>query len=148
MKVLVMGGTQFNGLALVRELAKAGHDVTILNRGQSEAILPRGIQRLYCDRTDLEKLRDTLSGLQFDCVYDLCAYRPEDVQSMVDTALDRFGAIHILIDNAGLLYPTRVVDMSAAEWDRVVAVNLRGTFLCSRSVLPSMQKEGWGRIVP
>jgi nucleoside-diphosphate-sugar epimerase len=41
-KVLVLGGTQFNGLALVHELARAGHDVTVLNRGKSEGALPRG----------------------------------------------------------------------------------------------------------
>ena len=40
-KVLVMGGTRFNGLALVQELVKWGHEVTVLNRGQSEARLPR-----------------------------------------------------------------------------------------------------------
>ena len=42
MRVLVMGGTQFNGLALVRELARHGHDVTVLNRGKTPVELPRG----------------------------------------------------------------------------------------------------------
>ena len=49
MDVLVMGGTQFNGLALVHELARAGHRVTILNRGKTEAALPVGIARLICE---------------------------------------------------------------------------------------------------
>jgi len=83
-KVLVMGGTRFNGLALVQELARAGHDVTILNRGQSKAELPRRVRRLYCDRTDAQKMRDTLGGEEFDCVQDISAYRPEDVQLMAD----------------------------------------------------------------
>ena len=69
------------------------------------------------------------------------------VRHLVDRTLDRFGAIHILINNAGILYPTRVADISEAEWDRVIAVNLKGTFLCSQAVLPAMQKAGWGRIV-
>ena len=47
-----MGGTQFNGLALVHELVRQGHDVTIVNRGQTDAPLPEGINRLYADRTD------------------------------------------------------------------------------------------------
>ena len=42
-----MGGTQFNGLALVHELVRQGHDVTIVNRGQTDAPLPEGINRLY-----------------------------------------------------------------------------------------------------
>ena len=50
MRVLVVGGTSFNGLALVRELARRGHRVTTLNRGRTEADLPRGVERLFADR--------------------------------------------------------------------------------------------------
>jgi nucleoside-diphosphate-sugar epimerase len=49
MRVLVMGGTQFNGLALVHDLANTGHEVVILNRGKSEAKLPLGVERVYAD---------------------------------------------------------------------------------------------------
>ncbi len=69
------------------------------------------------------------------------------VQTMVTQSLNRFGGIHILINNAGILYPTRVLDIPEDEWDWVIAVNLKGTFLCSQAALPSMQKAGWGRIV-
>lgn len=73
--------------------------------------------------------------------------RSDDVRDMVRLAGDRFGPIHILINNAGILYPTRVIDIEETEWDRVIEVNLKGTFLCSQAVLPSMQIAGWGRIV-
>ena len=62
MKVLVMGGTRFNGLALVHELVRHGHDVTIFNRGQTEATLPRGVRRLYGDRTDHDGMREVFAG--------------------------------------------------------------------------------------
>ena len=81
-RVLVMGGTQFNGLALVHELVRSGHDVTILNRGQTEAPLPDGINRLKADRSDPDQIRDVLSGLDFDVVQDMTAYHPEDVALM------------------------------------------------------------------
>jgi NAD(P)-dependent dehydrogenase (short-subunit alcohol dehydrogenase family) len=58
-----------------------------------------------------------------------------------------YEAIHILINNAGVLRPTKVIEIPEAEWDWVVAVNLKGTFLCSQAVLPAMQAAGWGRIV-
>ena len=48
MKALVMGGTMFNGLALVRDLCANGHDVTIVNRGRTVAELPPGVERLWC----------------------------------------------------------------------------------------------------
>ncbi len=70
-----------------------------------------------------------------------------DVGRMVDAAMERFGAVGILINNAGVLRPTRVIDIPEEEWDWVVAVNLKGTFLCSQAVLPAMRAGGWGRIV-
>lgn len=84
MQVLVLGGTQFNGLALVHELVRQGHDVTILNRGQTEAVLPDGLRRLFGDRTDHDQMREVLSDLRFDAVYDLTAYHQPDVELMVD----------------------------------------------------------------
>jgi len=71
----------------------------------------------------------------------------EYVRRMVDGTLDKFGAIHILINNAGVLRPTAVIDIEEDEWDMVIEVNMKSTYLCSRAVLPAMQKAGWGRIV-
>lgn len=70
-----------------------------------------------------------------------------DVRRMVDKTIERFGGVHILINNAGILRPTAVIDIEEDEWDLVIEVNLKGTYLCSRAVLPSMQEAGWGRIV-
>ena len=69
------------------------------------------------------------------------------VRAMVEEAIAQFGPIHILINNAGILRPTKVVEIEEDEWDLVIEVNLKGTFLCSQAVLPSMQEAGWGRIV-
>lgn len=69
------------------------------------------------------------------------------VKRMVSQAIGEFGAVHILVNNAGILRPTAVDEISEAEWDLVVDVNLKGTFLCSQAVLDSMKKAGWGRIV-
>lgn len=70
-----------------------------------------------------------------------------DVERVAKGAVDRFGAINILVNNAGVLRPTKVIDIPEDEWDWVVAVNLKGTFLCSQAVLPAMRAAGWGRIV-
>lgn len=73
--------------------------------------------------------------------------RADEVRNMAAQALKKFGAVHILVNNAGILRPTRFLDIPEAEWDLVVDVSLKGTFLCSQAVLPSMQAAGWGRIV-
>jgi NAD(P)-dependent dehydrogenase (short-subunit alcohol dehydrogenase family) len=65
----------------------------------------------------------------------------------MDTAITNFGVAHILVNNAGILRPTAVIDIEEDEWDLVVSVNLRGTYLCSRAALPTMREAGWGRIV-
>ena len=70
-----------------------------------------------------------------------------DVADIVGAALEKYGRIDILVNNAGVLRPTRVIDIEEDEWDWVIAVNLKGTYLCSRAVLPAMREAGWGRIV-
>ncbi|MBR13013.1 MAG: hypothetical protein CL442_07725 [Acidimicrobiaceae bacterium] len=86
-----MGGTQFNGLALVHELVRQGHDVTIVNRGRTEAPLPDRLNRLYADRTDHDQMRDVLGGLEFDAVYDISGYHPDDVALMMELFEGRTG---------------------------------------------------------
>jgi NAD(P)-dependent dehydrogenase (short-subunit alcohol dehydrogenase family) len=65
---------------------------------------------------------------------------------VADTAA-ALGPVGVLVNNAGLLRPTRLVDIPEHEWDAVIDVNLKGTFLCSQAVVPGMQAQGWGRIV-
>ncbi len=84
MRVLVMGGTQFNGLALVHHLVESGHEVTVCNRGRSVADIPPTVNRLVADRTEHEQLREVLGGTEWDCVQDMTAYHPDDVEVMVD----------------------------------------------------------------
>jgi nucleoside-diphosphate-sugar epimerase len=102
MKVLVMGGTQFNGLAVVRELIRTGHDVTILNRGKTEAPIPRGVHRLYADRTDHDAMRKVLGGLEFDCIQDISAYKLEDVKLMTELFRGRVG--HYIFASSTVIY--------------------------------------------
>ena len=92
-KILIMGGTRFVGLACVEELAKFGHDVTIFNRGVTEApvALPRNIRRLYGDRNDHDALRATLKDEKFDAVVDCSAYLMADVELMVEIFKGRIG---------------------------------------------------------
>jgi nucleoside-diphosphate-sugar epimerase len=102
MKVLVMGGTRFNGLALVHELVRHGHDVTIFNRGQTEAKLPRGVRRLYGDRTDHDGMREVFASEEFDAIQDISAYTPEDVEIMVEIFKGRTG--HYIFASSTVIY--------------------------------------------
>lgn len=70
------------------------------------------------------------------------------VEAMVQTALSRYGGrVDILVNNAGIWKLTPVDETSEEEWDRIVDVNMKGTFLCCRAVIPLMKQQGRGHIV-
>jgi NAD(P)-dependent dehydrogenase (short-subunit alcohol dehydrogenase family) len=71
----------------------------------------------------------------------------EDARAATETALSRFGRLDILINNAGLTLWKTIDDNTEAEFDRVVAVNLKGVFLCTKFAIPAMRRGGRGSIV-
>jgi 3-oxoacyl-[acyl-carrier protein] reductase len=70
-----------------------------------------------------------------------------EVEGMVAAAVAEFGTVHILVNNAGLTRDMRITKMTEADWDIVVDVILKGSFNCTRAVLPLMSGQKWGRIV-
>jgi 3-oxoacyl-[acyl-carrier protein] reductase len=71
----------------------------------------------------------------------------ESVRAMVEQVRDRYERIDILVNNAGIRPTCPVLAMSRSDWERVLAVNLTGTFNCCAAVAPLMVERGWGRIV-
>ena len=69
------------------------------------------------------------------------------VKEMVQETVERFGALHILFNNAGIASAGSVESLSLADWNRVLAVNLTGTFLCSKYSIPAIKNSGGGAIV-
>jgi len=75
---------------------------------------------------------------------------PEQTRAMAQSALDEYGRIDVLLNNAGLYTSIKkrsFLEIPPEEWDRVMAVNLKGIFLCSRAVYPAMKKQGKGKII-
>jgi 3-oxoacyl-[acyl-carrier protein] reductase len=73
--------------------------------------------------------------------------RSEDVERMVATALETFGRIDVLVNNAGLARDRLLLRMKDDDWDEVLNADLRGAFLCTRAVLRGMIRQRWGRII-
>ncbi|HYV16575.1 MAG TPA: SDR family NAD(P)-dependent oxidoreductase [Conexibacter sp.] len=71
----------------------------------------------------------------------------QDVAAALARTTAALGAPTVLVNNAGLLRPTRFLEISEAEWDAVLAVTVKGAFLCSQACLPAMVAAGFGRIV-
>ena len=129
---IVTGAGRGMGRAVALRLAAAGASVAVNDLRSEDA------QRVADELTD--------SGTKSVAVQGDVT-KSTDVGQMVDSTIDSLGAVHILINNAGVLRPTPVFDIEEDEWDFVVGVNLKGTYLCSRAVLPAMRNQGWGRIV-
>src|SRR4029434_1401953 len=70
-----------------------------------------------------------------------------DVESMVDRTVKEFGGVDVLHNNAGVVRYGTVVDMSEQDWDFILNINLRGSFLTCKHVIPQMKKRGGGAIV-
>jgi len=73
--------------------------------------------------------------------------KKNEVDQMVEQTLKQFGRVDILVNNAGIVRPALLEDVKEEDWDRVVSVNLKGTFFCTQAVLPTMKKNKYGKIV-
>ena len=71
----------------------------------------------------------------------------EQVSNLVSETISALGRVDILVNNAGITRDSLLLRMSEADWDQVIAVNLKGAFLCTQAVLRHMMKHRWGRIV-
>jgi 3-oxoacyl-[acyl-carrier protein] reductase len=77
---------------------------------------------------------------------------PDSVRAMVESTLHTFGGIDVLLNNAAIFASVRFDNgpfdsFTVEQWDRMFAVNVRGTWLCSKEVIPHMRKQGWGKII-
>ena len=130
---IVTGGAMGIGKAIVTSLAEAGCAVVVADADQDAAL-------------DTAK-ELTERGLQAQAVH-VDVSRADDVRSMVDAAVVWRGGLDILVNNAGIFPTVPVLDMPEDVFDRVVDVNLKGVFLCSRAAAAQMVAQGrGGRIV-
>ena len=130
---IVTGGGKGIGAAIARELARLGAAVTLMGRDRA-ALRAHG-------RTLREQLGAQVQEVRCDVSDE------PSVQSAFAEARRTFGPAYVLANNAGQGAPALVHEMSRATWDALLAVNLTGTFLCTRQVLPAMLEVGEGRII-
>lgn len=127
---LVTGAAQGIGKAIAERLHHAGATVAIADLNLDNA----------------KKTAQSLSPQTLAIAMDVA--KAENVQTAVQTCIDQWGHIDILINNAGIVGSgTPVKDLTEADWDQVLNINLKGPFLCSRAVLPTMLKQKKGTIV-
>lgn len=130
---IVTGGARGIGGAIAVAFAAEGADVVIADRLDEDVAAPVVSQIEAAGRKALFVSTDVSDE--------------EQVRAMVDRAYEEFGNIDILVNNAGTVSQTFFHELEVAEYDRVLGVNLRGVFLCTRFVLPRMLERGSGNVI-
>jgi 3-hydroxybutyrate dehydrogenase len=131
---VVTGATSGIGKAIACGLAKSGYSLVINGfASQSEcadvlAELKRlGAKEALHVPTDMLKVTD--------------------VEHLIDSTVEAFGTVHVLVNNAGIQYTAPVEDFHVEKWDQIISINLSASFHTIRKSLPHMQKQNWGRII-
>ncbi|MEI7970294.1 MAG: SDR family NAD(P)-dependent oxidoreductase [Betaproteobacteria bacterium] len=129
---VITGGNRGIGRATALALAGAGAKVAIAGRNQ-------------------EKLAETLALLHeagADAASFTCDVRDEaQVRQLADDVMARFGAVHILVNNAGTAIRKNVIDFTMEEWRALTDTNITGVWLCCKYFVPHMKGRGYGRIL-
>ena len=133
---IVTGGSHGLGLEIARSFVAAGARVAVCAR--DEAALNRA-------RTELESAAPEPGSVE-TIAADVS--EPESVERLVAYALERFSQIQVLVNNAGVYGPKGLIEeVDWDEWEHAVRVNLFGSVLCSRAVLPHFRANGYGKII-
>jgi 3-oxoacyl-[acyl-carrier protein] reductase len=130
---VVTGGAQSIGRAIVDRLAKAGVDIVIADIQFEKA---QAAAKEVADATGRKAI-----GLAVDVSSTTAA------AVMIDKALSEMGRIDILVNNAGTTRDNLIMRMDEADWDKVIDINLKGAWNCSKAVIRAMMKARYGRIV-
>ena len=131
---LVTGSTSGIGLGIAEALAKQGANIVLNGFGE---------------RSEIERLRARLAEKHhIDVQYDGADMsKPDAIEAMMKTALARFGALDVVVNNAGIQHVAPVEEFPVDKWNAIIAINLSAAFHTTRLALPGMKKKTWGRIV-
>ncbi|MDK2809528.1 MAG: hypothetical protein PWR27_237 [Petroclostridium sp.] len=130
--VIVTGGAQGIGMAITRSFAREGAKVVIADIDQEAG----KENELYMRENGGE------------CIYvQVDVASEESVKNMVQEAVSHYGGVNILINNAGIGGNKSIYERSMEEWDRILGINLRGPFMCTKYCAPYIKKNGGGAII-
>lgn len=130
---IVTGSTSGIGWGIAQELARQGANV-MLNG--------------FTDAETVAKLKSEIAALGVGVEYNGCdVTKPEQVAAMMDAAVGAFGAVDIVVNNAGIQFVAPVEQFPLEKWDAVIATNLSSAFYTTRLAVPPMRQRGWGRII-
>lgn len=122
-----------------------------IGRGIVLAFAERGVKVAFCYLIHAQEAAEVVEEAKkrgTDCFTTKAdVSNPTEVEAMVEKVIQKFGRLDILVNNAGIMAKGNYEDVSLERWNRTLAVNLTGQFICCRTAIPHMKKNGWGRII-
>ena len=138
---VVTGAARGVGREIARLMAQHGARVVVNDYGGSE--VGTGSDRKPADEV-VEEIRK--AGGEAVASYDSVATMAGG-QSIIQTAMDAFGRVDIVVNNAGILRDRMIFNMTEEEWDAVINTHLKGSFAVTRAAAPIMREQKWGRFI-
>jgi NAD(P)-dependent dehydrogenase (short-subunit alcohol dehydrogenase family) len=132
---IVTGGGSGIGLAVARAALSEGMRVTICGRDKAK------LSRALAELTKLAQGEDRVIAVPADVSV------ASEVEGMVRETVEKWDRIDLLVNNAGVAQWAPIEETSESDWDRIQSINLKGAFLCTKSVLPEMKRRRSGYIV-
>ena len=130
---LVTGGSRGIGKSIAKRLASEGA-IVVINYMQNDSAA-----------NETKKEIEDAGGQATISKFDVSDF--DTVHQEIDKIIEKFGGLHILINNAGITQDTLLMRMKEDDWDSVISINLKGTFNCTRAVTRNMFKQREGRII-
>lgn len=131
--VFVTGGSRGIGKAIALKYAQNGYNVVI---------------NYVSDKTNVEELKKKFEELKVECLIEKAdVSKSEEVEQIVKKTIEKFKKIDVLINNAGITRDGLLMRMKEEDFDKVIEINLKGTFLVTKSVIPYMLKKRDGKII-
>jgi 3-hydroxybutyrate dehydrogenase len=131
---IVTGSTSGIGLGIATALAGAGANVVLNGFGPAEEI-----KKIVSDLTRQHNVGAIYSNAN---IAD-----PDEIEGMVEQTRAEFGAVDIVVNNAGIQHVDPIEEFPVEKWNAIIAINLSGAFHTCRLAVPDMKKNGWGRII-
>lgn len=131
---LITGSTSGIGLGIARALAAQGVNIVLNGLGEAQEI-----ERLRAGIESEFKVRAVYHGADMT--------KPEQIRDMCAKAIEMFGAVDVLVNNAGIQFVSPIDEFPDDKWNAIIAINLVSAFHTTKAVLPGMKKKGWGRVI-
>lgn len=130
---IVTGASRGIGKAVAMEFARQGANLVVV---------------AVTDKSAAQEVTDSIEELGRDAITVMAdVSQRAEVNGLVKAAIDRFGRVNILVNNAGILNPSPLMELTEEQWDRTINVHLKGTFNCTQAVAQHMKEMGGGQII-